>query len=252
MAERIAAISDVHGNLTALEAVLADIGARGITRIVNLGDLAGKGPRGSAVVDRCREACEVTVRGNWDDALRGLGPDNPDARPAYRWWNAELRPDQLDWLATLPLSHDLILSGRRIRLFHASAVSPHVRVHRDHTDEEFDGMFASTPMTGDLPAPDVVGYGDVHVAYVETRDGRTLFNTGSVGNPLDDPTSVYAVLEGDPGSADRSAPLRIEHVRVPYDVDAEVAVAHAAGMPEAAAWETELRTSVYRGIQSKS
>ena len=54
--DRIALISDVHGNLTALEAVLADIDARGITRIFNLGDYVGKGPRGREVVDLCRES----------------------------------------------------------------------------------------------------------------------------------------------------------------------------------------------------
>ncbi len=47
MPERLAVISDVHGNLTALEAVLADIDTRGITRVFNLGDVIGKGPRGS-------------------------------------------------------------------------------------------------------------------------------------------------------------------------------------------------------------
>lgn len=66
--ERLALISDVHGNLTALEAVLADIEARGITRIFNLGDYVGKGPRGPEVVDLCRERCEVNILGNWDDS----------------------------------------------------------------------------------------------------------------------------------------------------------------------------------------
>ena len=55
--DRIALISDVHGNLTALEAVLADIEGRGIERIFNLGYYVGKGPRGQAVVDRSREVC---------------------------------------------------------------------------------------------------------------------------------------------------------------------------------------------------
>ncbi|WP_275693226.1 metallophosphoesterase [Nocardioides sp. TF02-7] len=67
--DRIALISDVHGNLTALEAVLADIEARGIERVLNLGDYVGKGPRGREVVDRCRERCEVNLLGNWDDFL---------------------------------------------------------------------------------------------------------------------------------------------------------------------------------------
>ena len=108
-------------------------------------------------------------------------------------------------------------------------------------------MFRATAMTGDGPEPTVVGYGDIHDAYLESRDGRTLFNTGSVGNPLDEPTPVYAILEGVPGSPD-PAPFSLQHVRVPYDAEAEIAVAYDLGMPEADAWAGELRTGVYRGL----
>src|SRR5690606_35001683 len=193
--DRLALISDVHGNLTALEAVLDDIAGRGIRRVLNLGDVAGKGPRGAAAVDRCREVCEVTVRGNWDDALPRVGDDAP---AATRWWRDQLRPDQRDWLTSLPLSHDLLVSGRRVRLFHASCG--------------------------------------------RTRERPTLVNAGSVGNPLDEPVSSYVVLEGVvDGTA--PAPCGIQVVRVPYDVDAEVAVAHAVGMPATDVWEVELRTA---------
>ncbi|WP_125772817.1 metallophosphoesterase family protein [Antribacter gilvus] len=243
--ERIALISDVHGNLTALEAVLADIAARGIDRILNLGDYVGKGPRGSEVTDRCREVCEVNIRGNWDDFLPGI-PD--DAAPEMVWWRDELRPDQHEWLRMLPLSHDLLMSGRRIRLFHASAASVHTRVHFHHTPEEFAGMFAATDLTGPGPEPTIVGYGDIHDVYVEVYGGRTLFNVGSVGNPLDEPVPSYVILEGVPDAPD-PGPFGLQVVRVPYDVDAEVAVAHRLRMPQADVWEVELRTAVYRGRQ---
>jgi predicted phosphodiesterase len=242
--DRIALISDVHGNMTALEAVLADIASRGISRIVNLGDVAGKGPRGSEAVDRVAEACELTVRGNWDDFLAGV----PDDAPAELvWWRDELRPAQRAWLKELPLSHDLLVSGKRIRLFHASAESPHVRVHYDHTREQFAGMFANTPMTGGGPEPTVVGYGDLHDAYVETTEGRTLFNVGSVGNPLDEPLPSYVILEGVLGATDPS-PFGLQFVRVPYDVEAEIAVAERLAMPRATEWAAELRTARYRGL----
>lgn len=243
--EKIALISDVHGNVTALDAVLADIGERGIERIINLGDVVGKGPRGALAVDRCREACEVTVRGNWDDHLP-VCPD--DAPPEFLWWRDELREDHRAWLTSLPLSHDLLIGGRQVRLFHASATSPHVRVHFQHTDEQFDGMFRNTDMTGDGPEPSVVIYGDIHDAYIESRDGRTLVNVGSVGNPLDEPTPSYVILEGAVDSRD-PAPFGLHVVRVPYDVDGEVAIAHDLGMPTADVWEVELRTARYRGHQ---
>ena len=236
--ERIAVLSDVHGNLTAFDAVLADIDARGITTVLNLGDVAGKGPRGSATIARSRERCAVTVRGNWDDFLPVSGQHED---PAIRWWHDELTDEDRSWLAGLPLSHDLVLAGRRVRLFHASATSVYTRVHFHHTDEEFAGMFATTELTGDGPEPTVVVYGDVHDAYVETFRGRTLVNVGSVGNPLDETTASYVILEG------AGDVFSLQIVRVPYDVEAELAVAEAAGMPTLEAWTIELRTAIFRG-----
>lgn len=205
--DRIALISDVHGNLTALEAVLRDIEDRGIERIYNLGDFVGKGPRGREVIDRCRERCPVNILGNWDDFLPD--PARTYDNEAMRWWLAQLGPGQGDWLRALPFCHDLLMSGRRIRLFHASATSVHHRVSFDHDGEQFAGMFANTAATGDRnPAPTVVGYGDTHDPFYEVGPGgRTLFNTGSVGNSMDDPTPVYAILEGfsTPRSRRRSA-----------------------------------------------
>jgi protein phosphatase len=246
---RIAVLSDVHGNLTAFDAVLADIDARGITQVINLGDVAGKGPRGSAAVARTRERCAVTVRGNWDDFLP-VSADHEDA--SIRWWHDELTADDRSWLVNLPLSHDLVLrderqpdglelGGRRVRLFHASATSVYTKVHFHHTAEEFAAMFTSTELTGGGPEPTVVLYGDVHDAYVETDRGRTLVNVGSVGNPLDETTAAYVILE-----AVRET-FSIQIVRVPYDIEAELAVAEAAQMPAFDAWATELRAGVYRG-----
>jgi predicted phosphodiesterase len=243
--DRIALISDVHGNMTALDAVLDDIAGRGIHRVFNLGDTAGKGPRGEAAVQRCREVCEVNVRGNWDDFLRFTAADAPEE---MRWWHAELSAESLAWLGALPLSHDLVMSGHRIRLFHASAESPHRRVHFHHTPEQFAGMFVNTEMTGDGPEPDVVGYADIHDAYIESTEGRTLFNVGSVGNPLDVPEPSYVILEG-VLDAEQPAPFGIQFVRVPYDIEAEIAVAEAVQMPTRDVWAVELRTSVYRGSQ---
>lgn len=243
--DRIALISDVHGNLTALEAVLADIAERGITRIANLGDYIGKGPRGQEAIDRCRETCAVNIRGNWDDFIPVPSADDS---PGLQWWRDQLRADQLGWLANLPLAHDLVVSGRRVRLFHASATSVHTRVLRDHSADEFAGMFATTPLTGAGPAPTIVGYGDIHSAYIKVRGGRTLFNAGSVGNPLDEPTSVYVVIEGVLDDPD-PAPFGIQFVRVPYDVEAEIAVARDMGMPELEYYAVELREGLYRGHQ---
>jgi len=242
--ERIALISDVHGNLTALEAVLADIEARGITRIFNLGDYVGKGPRGQAVVDRCREVCEVNILGNWDDFLPDPDREYPPGG-AMQWWRNELRPDQHTWLRNLPFCHDFQLSGRQIRIYHASATTVHRRVYFDHDATAYRGMFENTPATGDGPLPTVVAYGDIHDAYYECDFGLTLINVGSVGNSLRNyPTPVYTILEG---GADATAPFGIQFVRVPYDADAELAIARELEAPELDGYEAEILHGLYRG-----
>lgn len=243
VSERIAIISDVHGNLTALETVLAHIRGSGITRIFNLGDLVGKGPRSAAVVDRCREVSEVTVQGNWDAAIsEGADP----GRPARQWHRAQLGKERLAYLAALPGSFDFMLSGRRVRIFHASQLSVHHRVHETGTREEHRAMFANTPFTGSGPQPHVVGYGDIHSAYARNFESRTLFNAGSVGNPLDMPLACYAVLEGTYG-AEAPHPWSLHFVRLPYDIEGEIAAAEASGMPDLGHYASELRTAVYRG-----
>lgn len=243
--ERIALISDVHGNLTALEAVLADIDARGITRIFNLGDYVGKGPRGREVIDSCRQRCEVNILGNWDDFLPD--PNREYDSESLRWWLAQLSPGQGEWLRGLPFHHDFWFSGRRVRLFHAGPETVHKRIRFDHDEAEFLHLFANTAATGfDGPEPTVVGYGDTHDAYYEVdRERRTVFNTGSVGNSMDDPTPVYVILEGVHGSP-TEAPFSIQFVRVPYDAEAELATAAALGMPEWDGYMAELRHGVYR------
>ena len=244
--ERIALISDVHGNLTALEAVLADIDARGITRVFNLGDYVGKGPRGREVVELCRERCEVNLLGNWDDFLPDPGREFDS--PSLQWWLSQLGPGDGDWLRGLPFSHDFSMSGRRIRLMHASSETVHRRVRYVHTTEEFLGQFANTRATGNGPIPDVVGYADSHDPMYETQlEGRTLFNTGSVGNCMGDPTPLYCIIEGVPDSP-VPASFSIAFVRVPYDVDTELADARRVGAPDYEGYELELRHGVYRGV----
>jgi predicted phosphodiesterase len=247
--ERIALISDVHGNLTALEAVLADIDARGITRVFNLGDYVGKGHRGREVIEICQERCEVNILGNWDDLLPH--PAREFDSPALQWWLEQLGEGQGEWLRGLPFCHDFVISGRRIRIMHASSETVHRRVRYVHDQREFLGQFANTPATGNGPVPDVVGFGDSHDPFYETQlRGRTLFNTGSVGNCMGDPTPLYCILEGvvdglDPG------PFGLSFVRVPYDVETELAHAREVGAPDYAGYVSELRRGVYRGSMAE-
>lgn len=247
--DRMALVSDVHGNLTAFEAVLADIEARGIDRVLNLGDYVGKGPRGREVIELAQQRCEVNLLGNWDDFLPD--PDRTIDDEALRFWLAQLAPGQGDWLRSLPFCHDFWLSGRRVRLFHASEKSVHRRVRYVRSQAEFESLFDNTEATGDGPLPDLIGYADTHDPMYEVQlKGRAVFNTGSVGNCMGDPTPMYCILEGELGGRE-PAPWSVAYVRVPYDVEAELAAARDMGMPQYDMYELELVHGIYRGSMAQ-
>ncbi|KQY80690.1 serine/threonine protein phosphatase [Paenibacillus sp. Root52] len=244
--ERIAIVSDIHGNMTAWEAVLNDIRSRGLKRIFCLGDLVGKGPDPVQVVDQVRETCEQVVRGNWDE-LVAVNRDNEN----FTWQADKLGQERLDYLANLPFSHQFELSGRTIRLVHASPQSVYHRVQPwDEMDKRI-AMFDAPANEPELGQADIVGYGDVHNAYLQHLNGKVLFNVGSVGNPLDIPQASYCILEG-ASNGDINQAINIQFVRVPYDIEQEVQVAQQAGVPALELYIREIRTGVYRGLQEKS
>ncbi|MFT4416141.1 metallophosphoesterase family protein [Fredinandcohnia humi] len=247
----IALISDIHGNMTALEAVLDHIKSRDIKTIICLGDLIGKGPNSSAAVDRIREVCEVVILGNWDDFIQKEHPDS-----AITWHRRQLGSERLAYLGTLPFHYDFYMSGKYIRLYHASAKSVHHRVvPMIHSDEEKRAMFEQTEWISPLEVgktPDVIGFGDIHAALIEPIGSQyTLLNVGSVGNPLDMTQATYAILHGAYQSKD-TAPFSIEIVRVPYDIEREIQIAQEMEMPYLDAYAKELREAVYRGAPKKA
>jgi protein phosphatase len=241
MTDRIAIISDIHGNLTALERVLEEIQERGIRRIICLGDLIGKGPRPAACTDKVLSVCESVVKGNWDHLATTWAN-----RSFMQWHLRQLGQARIEALYNLPVYKEFRMSGRLVRLCHAS---PHDLFHRvfQHTDaHERMRLFAPTP-TWDEPA-DVLGYGDIHGAYIEhfqgEHKGKVIFNAGSVGNPLEIPQACYAILEGVEHGTE-PASFSITLARTPYDVEAEIRVAEATSMPHVKEYVEELRTGRY-------
>ena len=240
--DQIALIADLHGNMPAFEATLADIRRRGIDQIFCLGDLVGKGPHSERTVDLCREVCVQTVKGNWDDFI-AKATDNP----TMQWHQARLGPARLAYLQQLPTVIEFALSGKRVRLFHASQNGIYYRVRMNDPIEKHLAMFTNTDFTGDSVEPDVVGYGDIHGAYLKSFQQRILFNTGSVGNPLDLPLASYAILEGQYDSP-TPGPFSVQLMRVPYDIELAIQQAADEQMPELALYANELRTARYRGL----
>ncbi len=235
---KIALISDIHGNLPALEAVLADIKGRNIERIFCLGDLAGKGPSSAEAVDRIRECCDVVVKGNWDFFITEQDYE------ILLWHQRKLGEERLKYMKELPIYIEFYMSGKLVRLCHASPNDLFHRVYLSTKNEERIKLFMPT-ITLNKEA-DVVGYGDIHGAHIDSFEGKLIFNVGSVGNPLDITQASYAIIEGDYGSKDHS-PFTISLVRVPYNIELAINQALESDMPSKQEYIDELKTAVYRG-----
>jgi protein phosphatase len=110
-------------------------------------------------------------------------------------------------------------------------------------------MFTNTAFTGHTFEPDVVGYGDIHRAFVMYFHQQMLFNTGSVGNPLDMTQASYAILEGRYASQQADT-FAVHLIRVPYDIERAIQHAEEEHMPELDAYAEELRTAQYRGTSA--
>ena len=116
--EKIAILSDVHGNITALNAVLNDIKQRGIKRIICLGDYVVKSVHPDLVIDRLKQVCEVMLIGNCDYSIC-----RPEAKHKKFWSREKIGEERANFIFNLPKSYEFYISGHLIRLFHASPFS---------------------------------------------------------------------------------------------------------------------------------
>jgi protein phosphatase len=238
--DKLAIISDIHGNIPALESVLSDIRNRGINKIYCLGDLAGKGPSSDVAVDMIKANCEVVLKGNWDYIISEKYDSD-----ILLWHQNKLGKDRMDYLKQLPIYMNFYMSGRMVRLCHASPNDVFHRVQSAAPVEDKLKLFKAPD--GEIKDSDIVGYGDVHSAFIQNFRGKTLFNPGSVGNPLEISQASYAVLEGEFGcKEDRGFSINI--VRVPYNIEESINQAIEGEILDLEQYISELRTARYRGL----
>jgi len=236
--KKIAIISDIHGNKTALEAVLADIRLRKIDRIFCLGDLIGKGPQGSACIELIQQNCEQVVRGNWDVFIQ-----SPTDNDFLQWFKDRLTTKDYQYLGSLPFHIDLELNDQLIRFFHASPRSEFERILQSHPLEKRLSMFENNAVTNSIhykKQPDIVFYGDIHTTFLHTYKQGILCNVGSVGNSLDLTSASYAILDGTQSNN------AIQFIRVAYDREAELMIAKELGMPQLDQYYKEIMFANYR------
>ena len=224
-AGRVAVLSDIHGVMPALTAVLAEPDIAAADLIVLTGDLAA-GPQPVETLDRLVALGDraVWIRGKADrelvESAHGERTDMPDEVSA--WAAGELRPDQVELLAELPLSRTIAVTGLGEVLFcHATPRDDEEVVVADSRLDRWQQVF------GGVPAEvNAVVCGHTHMPFIRLAHGRLVINPGSVGMPYGQPGAHWALLG--PG-----AELR----RTAFDTDAASAlIAARSGFPGARAW----------------
>jgi diadenosine tetraphosphatase ApaH/serine/threonine PP2A family protein phosphatase len=238
---RALVVSDIHGNLQALQAVLSAAGA--FDQLWNLGDMVGYGANPNEVLDTIRPLATINVRGNHDRVCCGLSSAqgfNPVAAEAAAWTRRQLTPDNLAWLRAVPQGP--IEATPRVLCAHGSPL------HEDHyivsmrdawtplqrmsTEITF---FGHTHVQGAF-SQDAPEWQDVRPIYHSQNDAeqftldvppgtRHLINPGSVGQPRDaDWRAGFAIYD--------TSAERVTFFRIPYDVASAQAAIRNAGLPE--------------------
>jgi len=225
-------ISDVHGNLEALDAVLADVAAHGVTAIACLGDFVGYGASPNECLSLLRPQIEAAVLGNHDDAAvrpSGVEAFNPDAARAARWTAKALSSEHRDYLIHLPLT----VAWRGVRLVHASPSDPAAWSYVFRPGDAAHEMAScSEPLcfVGHSHVPGTFEVRGSRATYTRdavlqaSRDRRYLVVVPSVGQPRDgDPRAGYLLWDDEAWT--------FEHVRLEYDLERAVDRILDAGLP---------------------
>jgi len=237
---RYALMSDVHANLPALEAVLADIDRRSdIDAVYHLGDLVGYAPWPDATVAMIQDRAIPGVAGNYDSTVGtdykhcGCRYEDPAQEAlshlSYAWTRAHVSAGTKAFLAGLPFRIDLRpggghQTGSRVILVHGTPTLNTLYWTEDRRDD-----FCLT-MAGHAAAKagDVIAFGHTHKPWHREVGGVHLVNTGSVGRPKDgDARAGYVRLSIGDG------PVAVEFIRVEYDIERAMQGIRESDLPDA-------------------
>jgi putative phosphoesterase len=233
---RIGLIADIHGNLFALDAVLAELERERLDEVVCLGDVA-VGPQPGATLSRLREVGCPVVMGNWDAYFLSGFPSQSEelARMLVEmgeWWARQLSPTERAYIESFERTLERRAEGTRLVAFHGSPRSFEDFIFATTPDDELEQMLDG------CHAPLLAG-GHTHFAMIRRHQGALLVNPGSVGLPFADrrthpmrisPWTEYAIVEIEDGK------LSVDLRRTSFDVAALLDLIRESGMPHAEWW----------------
>jgi putative phosphoesterase len=226
---KVAVITDIHGNLPALEAALVRVEELGIEEIYCGGDLVGYGPWPNEVCRLIEDRDIPTIYGNYDHAI---ARDEEDCGCAYitphdrelgqrsvEWTLAHTDLRSKDFMRALPFDLRFELADRRVRLVHGSPRKVNEYLFEDKPARTFERIASGADC-------DVLVFGHTHKPWIATHGGVLFVNCGSVGKPKDgDPRGAFAVLEG------TEAGVVADIERFEYDAELASREVSAAGLP---------------------
>lgn len=235
---RYALISDIHANLPALEAVLADIDARSFDAVYHLGDLVGYAPWPNEVVELIQSRRIPGVAGNYDSTVAvsykhcGCRYEDPVqealSHVSYEWTLGHVNPETTRFLGALPFRLDIRAGGGH------QAASQLILVHGTPTlntvywtEDRPDTFSLDMARRAGARAGDLVAFGHTHLPWRREIGGIHFLNTGSVGRPKDgDWRAGYAAVTYDGGN------FELDFLRVEYDLDRTEAAIRNSGLPD--------------------
>lgn len=227
---RVAVITDIHGNLPALEASLAAIQAIGVDRIYCGGDLVGYGPHPNQVCSLIDERRIPTIYGNYDYAI---AREMDDCGCAYvTQHDRELGQQSVAWtlehtdersrafMRELPFDMRFRLGDQDVHLVHGSPRKVNEYLFEDKPASLYERLARAEE-------GQVLVFGHTHKPWIHSYGGVLFVNCGSVGKPKDgDPRAAFAILE-----TGVDGPVRASIKRVAYDAEAVARQVAAAGLP---------------------
>ena len=221
---RIAIISDIHGNQSALEAVLQDLSQQPVVdHLVIAGDLCLNGPCPREVVQTVRKLECPVIQGNVDYEVVNEAPDKgPKKRTTVAWTREQIGQAGIDYLASLPLSH-LISNphGSDLLIVHANPLNLEDAIFPNAPDSDLVRLLG-----GIAPTVGVIAFGHLHIAYTRRWRRLLLADVASCGLPRDeDLRAAYGILTW------QDTTWNAEIRRVPYDVQAVVKQIKTCGIP---------------------
>ncbi len=238
---RIAVLSDIHGNLLALDACLVDLESQGgADAIVAAGDLCLDGPKPKKVLQRLEEIGAACIRGNTERYLSedGSGRTFSSAEIAQiAWTRREIGERWLSWIKELPFAMRVGEDSNQLLLVHANPKTDDEYISPDADEAVLQRLIGNERATA-------IAFGHLHIPYVRIWRKKLLVNVSSAGLPKDgDPRAGYAIL------TEREGGWQVKHRRVPFDVKRVATQLADCGIPESAELIATLRRHRYKQLK---